>query len=287
MADPLPVEAFYQRDTFTDLKLSPDGRYLAAGVPLEDKTLLVIFERATMKVTGRLAFESQAHVEWFDWANDDYVVTTASKREGRLAQPVMLPGLYRLKVDGSDQGEIVSGSPRLLSLLRDDDEHILVQFRDDRGVAKVRVTNGAVRRQGVSLLTGTTRVSVDNAGEARLAVASRADERESRLYWSKARVGTGRCCRTPTRRVRTAPSSVFRVTTALPTCQPNRRLARTSSSKSISAQDSGRACWGTTTSVPAASSPPLSMVASTPSASMTGAAASTSCSPSTRKPKRW
>lgn len=180
-----PIEAFYQRDTFTALKLSPDGRHLAAGVPLEDKTVLVIFERATMKVTGRLAFESQAHVEWFDWANNDYVVATASRREGRLAQPVMLSGLYRVKSDGTDQGEIVSRGPRLLSLLPDDDENILVQFPGDQGVAKVRITNGAVRRQGVSIPTGTTRVSVDNAGVARLALTSRATERESRLYLSK------------------------------------------------------------------------------------------------------
>jgi len=182
---PTPIEAFYQRDTFTALKLSPDGRHLAAGVPLEDKTVLVIFERASMKVTGRLAFESQAHVEWFDWANNEYVVATASKREGRLAQPTMLSGLYRLNVDGTDQGEIVSGGPQLLSLLPADDENILVQFPGDQGVAKVRITNGAVRRQSVSIPTGTTRISVDNAGVARLALTSRATERESRLYLSK------------------------------------------------------------------------------------------------------
>ncbi|HEY0506063.1 MAG TPA: S9 family peptidase, partial [Lysobacter sp.] len=52
MAAGVDVSAYVRRDQFTDLKISPTGQYLAATIPMEDRSILVVIERGTNKVAG-------------------------------------------------------------------------------------------------------------------------------------------------------------------------------------------------------------------------------------------
>lgn len=52
------VATYTKRDQFTDLKISPGGDYYAATVPLEDRTVLVVLDRATNKISGSLTMSA-------------------------------------------------------------------------------------------------------------------------------------------------------------------------------------------------------------------------------------
>ena len=47
LSQPIPVEDFWKRSSFREVKISPDGRYLAATVPFEKLTALVVMDLAT------------------------------------------------------------------------------------------------------------------------------------------------------------------------------------------------------------------------------------------------
>src|SRR3546814_8373637 len=48
------VEPYVRKDAFQTIEISPDGRYLAATVPKEDRTGVVILQRGDLKVTASL-----------------------------------------------------------------------------------------------------------------------------------------------------------------------------------------------------------------------------------------
>src|SRR4026208_2483327 len=49
---PVDVAAYVKRDDFNSIKLSPNGDYYAASVPMEDKSVLVIIRRVDNKATA-------------------------------------------------------------------------------------------------------------------------------------------------------------------------------------------------------------------------------------------
>ncbi len=57
------VETFFALNQFNEIKISPTGEYLAAQIPTENRTALVIFRRADMQVTGKVVLEAKAHVD--------------------------------------------------------------------------------------------------------------------------------------------------------------------------------------------------------------------------------
>ena len=81
------LEAYLKKDTFTDIKISPAGDYLAAIVPYEDRTGLVIMRRADNQLTAQFQMERNSHVETFDWVNDTRVLISMSEKIGDLEQP--------------------------------------------------------------------------------------------------------------------------------------------------------------------------------------------------------
>jgi dipeptidyl aminopeptidase/acylaminoacyl peptidase len=66
----LPVETFFASPEISQLRFSPNGRYLAALVPVEHRMNLVVMdlEKKTKQLVTRLTDEG---IVAFDWANDD------------------------------------------------------------------------------------------------------------------------------------------------------------------------------------------------------------------------
>jgi hypothetical protein len=68
------VSEFVRRDAFKEIKISPTGEFLAATVPREDRTGLIILRRATGERTAAFALGKDTHVAAFlvdDLPNDD------------------------------------------------------------------------------------------------------------------------------------------------------------------------------------------------------------------------
>ncbi|MFB9068711.1 alpha/beta hydrolase family protein [Pseudofulvimonas gallinarii] len=108
-AEPPPIEQFIKRDTFTNIKISPDGRHYAATVPQgDDKTVLAVLDRQTLKITGLMQMRGKEHIAGFEWVSDERLVVTPMIRDGALAKPVPTGELYAVNADGSETRTLFS-----------------------------------------------------------------------------------------------------------------------------------------------------------------------------------
>lgn len=203
-AGPLSVEQFLKRDSFTSMKISPDGRYYAATVPQDDdKTILVVLERDGMKPVGVMQMRGQEHIAAFEWVNEDRLVVTPTKREGALAQPVATGELYGVSADGKgarvlfgyrQESGPTSGSnirrpdaerasASLLHVLPDDKNMVLIQVQpwgSEDSVPEARrlnVNSGATTRVARAPIPLADFV-VDRKGDVRLSVGSQSNHNQ-------------------------------------------------------------------------------------------------------------
>jgi hypothetical protein len=102
-ADAAILDAFLKLDTLKQIKLSPDGTYIAISVPLSDKTVLATLKRADLSLVSKFALRGKAHVEGFWWVSNQRVVFSISEKEGRLEEPQLTGELYATDVDGNRQ----------------------------------------------------------------------------------------------------------------------------------------------------------------------------------------
>ena len=148
-AETIPVEDFWKRSSFREVKISPDGRYLAATVPLENLTALVVMDLTTKKLTGSFKPQVKAHIQDFYWVNNERLLFRSAVREGRFARPFLIPAYYAMNADGTKIGTGYGDGkePELLDTLKADDKFVLVQFRSKEGLAtigKMNVDNGTI-----------------------------------------------------------------------------------------------------------------------------------------------
>ncbi len=101
------VDTFIRRDAFTDIKLSPNGDFLAATVQQEDRTALVILKRGDNRITGSIALGKHNHVEDFWWVNPERVVFSVSQKLGMLDMPQLTGELYAMNADGSKKENLL------------------------------------------------------------------------------------------------------------------------------------------------------------------------------------
>ena len=108
MAAPVNLDTFLARDQFQQIQLSPDGSQMAASVPLDDRTGLVIIRLADNTVTGTFSPPSNNHVADFSWANSDRVLLALGEKFGRLEQPQPTGEIYSASASGG-RGELLVG----------------------------------------------------------------------------------------------------------------------------------------------------------------------------------
>jgi dipeptidyl aminopeptidase/acylaminoacyl peptidase len=104
------VDAYVKRDSFDDIKLSPNGDYYAATVTLEDRTALVVLRRSDNKVTARIAGERNSRIDDFWWVNSERVVVSMAEKIGALDQPQPTGDLYAVNADGGSSDILVGQS---------------------------------------------------------------------------------------------------------------------------------------------------------------------------------
>ena len=99
----LPVKDFWRHSEFEQIRISPDGKYLAATVPDEETRALVIFTRKDRKVTGVARFTDKRQVGAFAWVNNDRVAFTMKDAgkgdlvEAFYLQPGEAHGFYKVE----------------------------------------------------------------------------------------------------------------------------------------------------------------------------------------------
>lgn len=110
------IDNYVKRDSFSEIKISPNGEYYAATVVLEDRTSLVILQRETRKVTGNFTLERNTHVSGFWWVSPERVVISTAQKFGLLAAPQPDGNLYAMDADGGSAEILVGQSVRSAGL---------------------------------------------------------------------------------------------------------------------------------------------------------------------------
>lgn len=101
------VKAFTRLDTFTSIKLSPTGEYLAATVPRDDHSGLLVLRRGTNEVTASFALGKNTHIDDFHWVNDKRLVLSIAEAFGSDDEPTPTGELFGVDADGRNKQLLV------------------------------------------------------------------------------------------------------------------------------------------------------------------------------------
>jgi dipeptidyl aminopeptidase/acylaminoacyl peptidase len=112
---PVDVAAYVKRDDFNSIKLSPNGDYYAASVPMEDKSVLVIIRRVDNKATATFNLGKNKYVYDFAWVNPQLVLLTMAEKIGALETPLPTGNLYSIGADGTGIDTLVGQDVEAMS----------------------------------------------------------------------------------------------------------------------------------------------------------------------------
>ncbi len=199
------VAAYVKRDAFGAIKISPTGDYLAASVPMEDRTGLVILRRADGQRTAAFAMGKDTHVDGFVWISPERVMVSMAESFGALDKPLPTGELFAVNADGSRAENLVgfrvdgggAGTrikpkeaeqvwAELVDDLPGDDKYAIVSiapFGDETytRAEKMDVFTGR-RTVAASVPVPRARFTTDNAGAVRFAKGAGSDN-ASKLYY--------------------------------------------------------------------------------------------------------
>jgi dipeptidyl aminopeptidase/acylaminoacyl peptidase len=202
-----PLEDFLARDSFSEITVSPDGRFLAASAPLEKGGALIVLDRETLERRGHFYAGSRIEVLDFWWASPERLVFTVGEKFDGLERPGWTGELYAMDADGGAQlmlagqraggggtGSNIKGrrAERIaaypIDFLPDSERRILVSVAPIGGssdpftaVERMDVYTGA--RKGVaSVPVQRASFVTDPKGEVRFAIGAGV-ENETQLYY--------------------------------------------------------------------------------------------------------
>lgn len=95
------VEDFSKHAQYHNVKISPDGKHLAALVTIGNNRRLVFLETDGYKVTYSLNTTSKNQAGDYYWVNNERVVMQVQQMRGALEQPLNYGELFAVNYDGS------------------------------------------------------------------------------------------------------------------------------------------------------------------------------------------
>ncbi len=195
-AGAVDLERYLRDDAFTNIKISPDGTYVAASVPLQDATAIAILRTSDMAMVGSFRPPRDNHAGSFDWVSNQRLVIGLAQKWGRLDKPRPTGELYGINADGKS-GELLVGyrvgglndsqvSAFLTDDLVDDERNVLIAvwpFAENpyTRIERMDAVTGrriVVARSPVQGAYFTT----DNSGEVRFALGSGSDNVQKLYY---------------------------------------------------------------------------------------------------------
>ena len=143
----MPVGDFFKDAEFTDVTLSPNGKYLAVTVPEGDRTGLAVLTAADTKLVGKWNYGANKHITNVLWVSNERFLMYVAEKTGRFDQRQGLADVFASNVDGTKRAVIPNGGfYQLVDTLKDDDENILVQRSVESSyLFKLNVFDGKTR----------------------------------------------------------------------------------------------------------------------------------------------
>ena len=162
----IPLKDFYQLPMVQMPALSPDGKHIAVVLNQGEATQVAIVDfndHSKVSVILQLGAEKY-RIDSLAWANDEKILVTVSQPIRIQRYRLRTSHIYSASIDGKNVFELrqkgsrkqtplefLYASPRLLSLLQDDPNHVLVTLSDERdknysSVFKVNVNDGSFEK---------------------------------------------------------------------------------------------------------------------------------------------
>ncbi|WP_395790760.1 alpha/beta hydrolase family protein [Aquimonas sp.] len=204
-AESLDLDVFLKRGAYGEIRLSPDGRHLAATYAMPDREILVLIRREDMQPVARVAGAEHSAVAGFKWLDNQRVLVSAAERFGDLDTPLATGELHLVSTDGSSPRLLFQRYPaesessnanrgqartyrtaQLIDTLPADADRILIEVVEWTGanplsrIERLVLDNGR-RRLVMSAPVRSATVRTDPSGEPRLAYGF-ADGTSSRLF---------------------------------------------------------------------------------------------------------
>jgi dipeptidyl aminopeptidase/acylaminoacyl peptidase len=172
----VPVGDFFKDPEFTEVTLSPNGKYLAVTVPQGDRTLLAVLTAADTKLVGKWDYGTNKHISNVLWVNNERFFMYVTEKTGRFDQRQGLADVFATNVDGTKRADIPNGGfYGLVDTLKDDDESILVQRSINSGyLFKLNVYDGKTRTVATAPLDSASFI-VDHDHKVRYAIGQMND----------------------------------------------------------------------------------------------------------------
>jgi len=191
----VPLEEFTRLPLYSQIKISPTGEYLAATVRNDDgQNSLVIMRTDAREITANLRGFGRDFITNFIWANDERVLVLLGTKYGSLDAPSATHDIAAVNWDGSRKEWLFGRGKEsnvafdrtykvanILSLLDDDDEHVLIGVNDYSNpnstyteVYRLDVYSGSTSKVTTAPTRGA-QVVTDNDGAVRLAISADPD----------------------------------------------------------------------------------------------------------------
>ncbi|ABN59905.1 alpha/beta hydrolase family protein [Shewanella baltica] len=209
----LLAQQFSKGDEYSNVKISPTGKYLSAITSVEGKNVLLVLDTQTKKLLNAIRFPSNAQVGDYEWANSERLVLAKEYLKGWRDVPQYYGELLAINADGSrkaylfgfESGEQQTGSnikkntainatAFILDPLPDDERYMLVNaipwndrinldFELSQDVYRVDLFTG-VRKRITGSPIGQARFMTDHQGEVRF-VAGEDNKNITKVFYRK------------------------------------------------------------------------------------------------------
>ena len=199
---------FIKHSKYESVKISPDGKHLAVKTTFEGKKVLAFLDFKTKKLEYLLRLAKKRNVGRFYWVNNERVVLDVTYSYGPLDQERPEGSLYGVNYDGSKGGYIfgrlakgnqrsknskllTSGTPRIISTLKDSDKYIYVSVSPWRRTSRqsmmpaelIRLDAYSGKQRGIMRSPGRGDGFVlDNNNEVRFAYGVTGYEKNELFY---------------------------------------------------------------------------------------------------------
>jgi dipeptidyl aminopeptidase/acylaminoacyl peptidase len=142
---PLPIETFIKYDIFSDIMLSPSGKYAVYLGGKKGRSLLAFMTVEDKKIINGISCPDGFEISYFHWISDRRIIYKIAKRQ-TLGELMDTGDLYAVDVDGTNSNIIFGYNARrqknddrterpdqslssavLISPLLNDEQHILIK----------------------------------------------------------------------------------------------------------------------------------------------------------------
>ena len=201
-ASALPsVESFMRHAAYSDVQISPGGKYLAISVDQGEQDVLTVLQLSDLSVVHVNRLPDKKSVSGFQWISDERLMFTAVRKVGSYAQPAGTGEWFAVNADGSQPRPVIFYGTRsagergktvgnerfsLLDPLIDDPTDVLMmamyqRSNDGFGSELVRVdTVSGARRSLGRTPRENCGITLDEKKEARYALCTDDEDEQGR-----------------------------------------------------------------------------------------------------------